>query len=717
MIRVNDRLNEYADSGIIDALDVETARGLLRIAGQKVTDAFEVALGIAMASRAENVGHIRFDIARNASNPPQPIYSMESLQIEMTEAVKDLRWPSANDWLKALRGCSTLIRGASETRDTPLVLGDDACLYLDRYWAYENQLAGAIEARLADVDLPVNDTDWLNALLKQAIGENLEKDPDGAGVLGQRRALLMAMRKNFAVISGGPGTGKTTTVAALLAILVAMNHKAGGAPLKIKMMAPTGKASARMTESLVESVNRLRKDAKSNALDSDFAWALELIAGLKASTIHRALGANPSKPTYLKYNKNVPLPVDVVIVDEASMIDFALMAKLFAAVPDNARLILLGDREQLASVEAGAVLGDICGVGIKDRPGPSSETISFINKVMGTNEKAVSGVSYAGAIRSAVVQLEYSFRFRETGKIGRLAKLVRDFPLASEVDENILQTAKKTVRKVWSDYDAKVLEAFIVDTARNDQQDNDQQDVVQFCALDPQTDRKKGLSNVIAQEIVSRWEKVIHEIMALAAAPYQDEDIKRAIEKLGEYRVLCTNRKGVRGVENINGHVMKALTDKGVLTGTGEWVAGRPIMVLENDYSVNLFNGDVGLILPMPAGSNEEPDGATSGAETQLVAVFLSDDDRKFRVVPRGRMPRHETVFAMTIHKSQGSEFDHVSVILPTEDSDFLTRELLYTGITRAKKAVVLAGDEDVFFRAISRRVQRSSGLQARLWK
>ena len=456
---------------------------------------------------------------------------------------------------------------------TPLVR-DGGRLYLRRYWQYEQQLARAI---------------------LQRAGASKEKSTTRSRDM-QQLAARNAVRRNFSVITGGPGTGKTHTVRAILEMLREQ-------PVKIALAAPTGKAAARLTDAL-----------------------REITPAVEATTIHRLLGTVPDSP-YFRHDAERPLTADVVIVDEASMVDLALMAKLVDAVPLTSRLILLGDRDQLASVEAGNVLSDICAAAEEE----------------------------GSPLHGAVVQLRKNYRFAATGGIYKLSNAVNS-----------------------GDGDAAI-------TALQGADD----DEVEWKKLPAVAD----LGAPLRDRIIAGFR------------PYLEKpDPAAALARLAQFRILCAVRHGPFGVENLNSLAEEALAQAGLLIPRSGWYAGRPVMVTRNDHNLQLFNGDTGVVLP-------DPD---SGGE--LRAFFISAEGKLRRFVP-SRLPLHETAFALTVHKSQGSEFDRLLLILPEKESPVLTRELLYTGITRARSKVEVWTNEEIFRAAVARRTERTSGLREALWR
>jgi exodeoxyribonuclease V alpha subunit len=453
---------------------------------------------------------------------------------------------------------------------TPLVL-QDGRLYLRRYWEYEQQLAQSILAR--------------------AGGKSPKRKPKDQQELAARNAVT----RNFSVITGGPGTGKTHTVRAILELLRA---QPGGAELQIKLAAPTGKAAARLSDALRES-------------------------GLEATTIHRLLGTIPDSP-YFRHDAERPLTADVVIVDEASMVDLALMAKLVEAVPLTSRLVLLGDRNQLASVEAGNVLADICAAAeTEDSP-----------------------------LHGSVVELRRNYRFAETGGIYKTSSAINAGD--AEAALQALQAGDDEVR--WNNLPAP-----------------------------------ENLAEALRERIVAGY-----------GACLQASGPAAALAALSQFRILCAVRHGPFGVESLNSLAEEVLAEAGLLKPRRGWYSGQPVMITRNDQHLQLFNGDTGIILPDPEAGGE------------LRAFFVSAEGRLRRFLP-SRLPLHETAFALTVHKSQGSEFDRLLLILPEKESPVLTRELLYTAMTRARTAVELRANEEIFRAAVARQTVRTSGLREAL--
>jgi exodeoxyribonuclease V alpha subunit len=472
-------------------------------------------------------------------------------------------------------------------------------------------------------------------LLAAGLGRLFPGDEGGL----QCRAAAVAVRRPFSVIAGGPGTGKTTTVARLLALLDEQAAASGRPRPLVALVAPTGKAAARMGESVHEEAGKL---------DVDDDTRRRLLA-LNASTVHRLLGRHPGSANRFRHDRHNRLPHDVVVVDETSMMSLPLMARLVDAVRRDARLVLLGDQQQLASVEAGAVLGDI--VGPAGAPGwrPTG---------------AGTGIG------ECITVLQANRRFR--GPLAELANAVRagdeDAVLAvlSESSQPGTEPPRGTVTGRGSDVD--------------------------WLAADVATAGELTLAPV-REAVLAAGQPVI-EAARLGDGP-------GALDALGRLRLLCAHRDGPAGASTWNSRAEQwLLAGPGGPGGGGAWYVGRPVIVTENDYSLGLFNGDVGVVVA-------QPDGSLAVAFRRGMGVAT---------VSPSRVPGVATAFAMTAHRAQGSEFDEVVVLLPSASSRALTRELLYTAVTRARHRVVLVGTEESVRAAVRRRVARASGLTGRLW-
>ncbi len=582
--------------GALSALDLRFAETVTRLVHHRGADdgsdaaaRHHVRLAAALASRAVQRGHVCAHLERLAS---EPLLDADGLPVATAIELALLAG------LASLRD-SPLVSDGS--RPTPLVLDASARLYLYRYFDYERRLARALRRRAAVV--PAIDEALLGQGLERMFGVDSHDNE-------QRRAAATAVRRSLTIISGGPGTGKTTTVANILALL-AEQAEARGEPIRIQLVAPTGKAAQRMAESLQARVANL-----------DTGDAVRAAIPREASTIHRALGYQPRTPTQFRHGRHSPMSVDVLLADEASMIDLALMTKLVEAVPESARLILLGDKEQLASVEAGAVLADLW-----DAP----------------------------ALSNCVSNLTKSYRFGENSGIAALARAI------SQGD------ARRALEVLHGEQEMPYGEV----------------------ALKPAVQEAATLPD---------------ELGVIATAGYAQlfspGTPEQRLEQLNRFRILCAHRSGPAGVEAINTAVERHLRDCGLIRERALFYDGRPIIITANDHQLGLFNGDVGLVCRASRGDGRR--------------VFFGGRE-KVRAIPVGRLPPHETVFAMTVHKSQGSELDRVALVLPITPSPLLTRELLYTAVTRARAHVDVFGSQAVLRYGIGRRIERRSGLSERL--
>jgi exodeoxyribonuclease V alpha subunit len=768
-MRTTDCLTPFEAAGILEPLDVELARRLGVLAreaqaseGRDWSAGVEDLLGLAMACRAPRLGHVCFDLAQ-AGQGITARFGTDASDFgrQSGEGDDGLVWPDPDQWIRAL-SASPLVRSPDQDLHTPLVMENGGRLYLDRYWHYEQMVAARILQRVQE---PVDDVDL--DLLKEGLHHVLYEFRDGVGpgIQGQRVAAMLAVLRRFAILSGGPGTGKTATVTAILVLLISQaqariihhepaataatgpstalwgppaschvgygyaqsavhptpgsrtgfhalataRHELSGlarrldAPLRIQLVAPTGKAAARMAESIREGLDRLRARLGEGLLGPRFDPRVLDLVPVQATTIHRALGANPERPGAFRYHRANPLPTDLVVVDEASMIDVSLMARLLDAVPPEARLILLGDRNQLASVECGAVLGDLCGVGSKPVPGVSLEVAALARDLLGVESRDPTQVEPAvptefmvpvsregPAIRDAVMHLSFPIRFQADSGIARAARAIQD----AGTPEGLAFAVR-----------------LITQDARVDAQGTAPLSDLAWVSLGPGDDMERlggAAAALIRRKMVQGYAPVLTEAIAAMGAAGNDPEARRmaadrALKAFDSYRILCTHRHGPRGVETVNRLVRDWLS--GALDiGRGDWYSGRPVMVLRNDYHVGLFNGDIGLVLPDPARDNE------------LLAFFPGPQEGQVRALPQGKLPPHETVFAMTVHKSQGSQFDDVLVLLPARESALVTRELIYTAVTRARSRVTLAGSPEVLRAAIAMPVRRASGLRDKVW-
>ena len=624
-----------------------------------------VLLAAALASHQLGHGHVCLDLQKTLAEPDFAL----SLPPEGDALAGPLLLPSQlldrlelATWLQRLDASELVAAGDTpEQGARPLVLSEGR-LYLRRYWAYERQIDDALRERLQPIETAPDD-------LRKRLDLLFDEGAEAGQIDWQKLACALATRAAFSIITGGPGTGKTTTVVRLLALLQAPAVEAGR-PLRIRLAAPTGKAAARLTESIGQQVERLSVSADIRAqIPCD------------VSTVHRLLGSRPNS-RHFRHHAGNPLPLDVLVVDEASMIDLEMMANLLAAMPANARLILLGDKDQLASVEAGAVLGDLCRDAEDGRY--SAETQAWLEQVSG--ESLAGGELQAGdaeryPLAQQVVMLRRSRRFGEGSGIGQLARLVnRQQPAQARAllrEGDFSDVFGLTLR---GEHDRK-LDRLVLDGL------------------------EKGPKGPLGYR---DYLHVIRQARPSAGLPADDvcwSDWALSVLKAFEqFQLLCAVRKGPWGVEGLNQRVSRVLTNAGLIDGDQVWYEGRPVLVTRNDYGLNLMNGDIGIALRLPDGQSDI---------APLRVAFPRNDGRGgVRFVLPSRLNEVETVYAMTVHKSQGSEFAHTALVLPDALNPVLTKELIYTGITRAKDWFSLIEPrQGVLEEAVERKVKRISGL------
>ncbi|MCN4143841.1 MAG: exodeoxyribonuclease V subunit alpha [Thiohalomonas sp.] len=614
---------------------------------------------IIATSQALRSGHSCLKLDAEAENDNETLYWHKLSEENYAENKPGYTFPKLPDWHHYL---SQLPITPDDKQ--PLVY-EQGRLYLRRYWQFENELANTIKT-LINAQSPFfrRGTEGVGFAMEKQIIEQLfpsDLNNESEPLDWQKIAVANALIRQFTIIAGGPGTGKTFTVTKVLAALQALTDN----QLKIAMVAPTGKAAQRLNESIQKAKSILQKnkvttDATLNSIPDT------------ASTVHRLLGVIPGRHDF-KYKQNRQLPFDVILVDEISMIDLPLMTRLMRAIDSNSRIIMLGDADQLPSVAAGSVLGDLAPRQAAGYSAQSSEQLSALTgfdipvlnlepelapeqepePINGTSDETLLNLDH-------LTVLQKSHRFDGSGEIGNLAKYV----INGDVKNSwyYLEEGKEQIERVkdesfyqWID---KMVEQYYMPLFRVVNVDN---------ALD---NKKPALS------------------------------IEQAFKQLKQFRFLAATRLGEQGVGNINQYIEQSLRNKGLITSANEFYPGRPIMVTENQYNVGLYNGDTGLLW--------------INDEGQLQAMFPENDS--VRWLGLGRLPKIETVYAMTIHKTQGAEFNHVGLVLPERDSLILSRELLYTGITRASERLSVFGAEGVFELGVRRRVLRYSGLEGKVF-
>jgi exodeoxyribonuclease V alpha subunit len=621
-------LRDLQEQGSLQAIDRQFAELVGRVTG---SDNRWLLLSAALASRAVGRGDICLDLAASAGQPfPDTATEPAGEDRAETPAPRQIDLPALDPWIAALRTKPARLCVGDAGANRPLVL-DGTRLYLRRFWNYEQSVVAGLCARAGTADETARSPAF-ERLLKQYF-----PDTPGPGAGLQREAARKACSRRLAFISGGPGTGKTFTVARIVALLAGQRPRE--MPLKVHLAAPTGKAAARMKESIVRA-------------KGDFGGAASVAGQIpeEASTLHRLLGSLPGSP-YFRHDRTRPLDTDVVVVDEASMIDLPLMAKLLDALPPQARLILVGDMDQLASVEPGKVFGDIC-------------------------EAAASNP----VLSPCMTKLTYSRRFKPDSPIGRLSAAINNAR-----PDNLADAGEAW--QTLADADG--------DTLRR------------YEAAGGLRDGAGHPLHGFRTAVLSGYRDFLN-----AATP------AGAFEAMNGFRVLCAVRGGPYGVRAVNRTIEEILALRGVgaiapelrprrpLAPSGEFYDHRLILVTVNDYALGLYNGDIGVVLADPE----------SGVLSAWFEREIQGDAAPYRRIAVNMLPDHETAFAMTVHKSQGSEFGRVVFVLPPDtDSPVLTRELLYTGLTRTQGPLDLWCAEAAFKAAVLRRTRRTSGLKERL--
>ncbi|GHC03955.1 exodeoxyribonuclease V subunit alpha [Thermomonas carbonis] len=601
-------LRALQQAGVLRTLDDALANTMRRLDPDTPDDVLAAA---ALASLAVAQGHAGFD-------PASPRQLVDA----------DIAWPDAEAWrqqLAASRFVATPASPIDEAQTAPLVL-DNGLLYLRRYREYERRLAMQLR-RIASAPNPEIGIEPIALLFATLF-------PDAHSGDHQARAAALALRRALLLVTGGPGTGKTTTIARLLTLRVAQASRAGTTPPRIALAAPTGRAAERMAESLRRAVAQMAEQGIGAAL-------LEALPA-QASTLHRLLGTVPDSPRF-RHNKDNPLPFDIVVVDEASMVDLPLMCKLTEAVADGAQLVLLGDPDQLPSVEAGDVLA------------------------------AILGAAGAGDALSM-------------GDAAALHPLLGDVPV--DAGTNHLVGHRVHLQHGWRQSEALHL-APLAEAVRNG-------DALEALSLL----RGGTLSNVHFHEGVDDPLQARPDLLAHFRTLATHTDPAQALRQGNRLRLLTALREGPSGARGLNARIEVALSGRRIGTPPA-WFPGRLLLITENSYRHGLFNGDVGICL--------------ADADGTPLAWFSGEGSDHVRAFHPAALPAHESAFAMTVHKAQGSEFDEVWLQLPRADSRVLSRELLYTGLTRARSALHVAGTADVIAAALARHAGRVSGLGWRL--
>ena len=556
-------IEKLLEHGYLNPTDYHLVKTLDRYSS--MDEHCQIVLGLLF--RNHRLRHVCFDLQTLSHFQP---YNQNQ------EPIPEFKLPDLKDLISSLRSCDLV---SPENGNKPFIL-DRNKLFLRRYWLYQKRLIDQLKKISKQEKLP-------HKPFEQHLHKLFEKSPDPY----QISAVKKSVTSNFTIISGGPGTGKTTTVLKILALLYTLHPQME----KCQILAPTGKAAARLSESISNQIDQLSCSPEVKAkIPRD------------ASTIHRSLGYQPTNPTQFLHNKENPLDVECIVVDEASMIDLALLCKLLEAIPDESRIILIGDHNQLASVEAGAIMGDLY------KANQSSD---------------------CHFLKDHCLELKNNYRFSKTSGIGRFAKAIN-------------QGDTQTIQRVLVHCDPSI----------------------QWHSYKHHTDYEKKLGLLVKQHIP------------------EPKNIEQALHQLTQFIFLCAHKKGRFGSAYLNEHLTQSLKNHPY----------KPVIITKNDHNLGLFNGDLGVLWQ---------------TEDKAPSFFLKGKKNKIREIPLSKLPPHETCYAMTIHRSQGSEFESTALIFPNKMTPILTRELIYTGVTRAKKVVNLMCDPDLIPKIIETQVNRSSGI------
>ncbi|SFX63673.1 exodeoxyribonuclease V subunit alpha [Marinospirillum alkaliphilum] len=679
-------LEDWQQSGRLRALDLALARFIRQ---QTATDDPLLLLSVALVSEAAGQGHVCLDLHTSLQQRQQLQQRLQPANTAQQQRqqcfVQWLQGLTLEAWLSSLSLSPAIsdCRAAGDAwPERPLVLSGSnhsPLLYLRRYHQHEQQIQQGILQRLQQpLALPEAATQHLlQALFPESGSARLPTDqPDW-----QKISCVLAARHNFGIITGGPGTGKTTTVIRLLALLQGLQLLQQQPLLQIRLAAPTGKAAARLNASISRNVS-------SQPLPAALEQQLRAAIPTQVTTLHRLLGSQ-ANTRHFRHHAGHPLPADLVVVDEASMVDVEMMARLLDALPPTARLILIGDKDQLASVEAGSVLGDLCQDALAGHY--TADTCDWIQRITGeapldpqTGRLLLD--EQGSAISQATGMLRHSYRFANHPGIGQLAATVnRTQPAAATEVLQLLESRDnlgclRPEKNHWT-------RSF------------------------PQPTRPLTLQQAFHHLVVEGYRGYLQQ---LNQRPTTGQDDPEALQHWAQavfaaharFQLLAAVRQGDWGVEQLNREIRKALVTAGLLpAGNQQWYAGRPVLITRNDYSLKLMNGDIGICLDLC--SDASPD-----QPAQLWVAF-ADEQGGIRWILPSRLQDAETVFAMTVHKSQGSEFEHTALVLPDQPGPVLTRELLYTGITRSSKDFTLVlPNPELLTGTLQNRVERASGLQ-----
>lgn len=605
------RFERLREQGILSDVDLEFTRFIEEKSRKQVDNVLLAACLTSYSYRQGNVCLLLEDVAG-------------SYLFEEAEEGTNMKGPERSAWLDDLNASDAI---GSPGDFKPLILDQSNRLYLHKLWKYERSLAEDIIKRSEAKDYEI-DWEQLKQSMTRLFGASSGDEPDW-----QQVAAVTAVLNRFTIISGGPGTGKTTTVVRLLGLLLEQFQESEFP--SIALAAPTGKAAARLKDSILSIKTSLPVEPEvRDAIPNE------------TMTLHQLLGARRHSSTF-RHNRDNPLPYELVIVDEASMVDQALMSKLMDALLDDTRLILLGDKDQLASVEAGSVMGDLCAI---EKNSLSHKFANSLSKIgVDLPERYVSDEPQL--LTDHIILLTKSYRFEGDSGIAKLAGAINRGD-----DAEVLNTLK-----------------------------SEEYPEVRFALDSPEG----HLGNILETIVSSHVEGIIN-------APTPED----AFDVFSRFKILAAHRRGPRGVEQLNQGIERMLQQKGIISGYQNWYPGKPVIINENDYTLGLHNGDTGVCLMDGNGQ---------------LKIYIEQDGELEPLNP-SRLPDHNLAYALTVHKSQGSEFDRVMVVLPDHISRIVTRELLYTAVTRARNEVIIAGRSNILSKGVQSRLKRTSGLQDQLW-
>ncbi|WP_322001813.1 exodeoxyribonuclease V subunit alpha [Marinobacter alexandrii] len=698
-------LAQWQDQDWLRPLDVGFAR-LIRSLSEEQGEAPAPLLLLLAALTSHQVGrgHVCIDLGQLLLDAEATLALPPEDSIAVAATADTETAPSPRDILARLNlaDCLTTIHDSCAVSDgsltTPLVVNDSR-LYLRRFWRYEQRIAEGIHSRLALPSPLADTTSTASTTLSQALGVLFGHQSE---VDYQQLACALAARNRFAVITGGPGTGKTTTVVKLLAALQAVagttSDRADGRKYRIRLAAPTGKAAARLNESIGGAVSELPLGQLPGQVSLDDIPT-------RVTTLHRLLGSRPDTRQF-RHNRDNPLLVDILVIDEASMVDVDLMASVFEALPGSAQLILLGDKDQLASVDAGAVLGELCQRAAAAHYTPA--TADWLTAITGHTLPSELQDPDGQQPDQAVAMLRKSFRFDEHSGIGQLAEAVN----TNRLDASTLAACRGGgfndviwLNGGWRRPDRDSTLALVANHAISGSPE----------AFQNRGQGRPGKDGVLAPPVGYRHYLTLLKDAKLAADSSReqwDQLARSLLKSFADFQILCALRKGPWGVEGINELVTQQLLAHRLIDGGKTWYSGRPVLVTGNDYNLGLMNGDIGITVEVPWDRDHQGQAKT----TPRVAFPASDGTDAIRWISPSRLQQVETVYAMTVHKSQGSEFNHTCLVLPDRLSPVMTRELIYTGITRARNWFsLITGDAGVFQDSVQQQVVRASGLAQRL--